>query len=306
MLNFRRLHCALVCQNMTLTLQNFPHYAKLMRLDKPIGIYLLLWPTLWALMLAAGGMPPLKELILFSLGVVVMRSAGCVINDYADRHVDGAVKRTNERPLVAGHVTEREALHLFGALILIAFLIVLQLSLATILLSCVALLLASAYPFMKRYTYLPQAVLGAAYGWAIPMAVMAVSGDIPAWGWLLFVANLLWTIAYDTMYAMVDRDDDVIIGIKSSAILFGRMDKLIVALLEVITLLLLVAVFMLNHLGVFAYAGLVGAAALFIHQHYNIRHRQREACFKAFLDNHYVGLVIALGLIMDLIVLGQA
>ena len=273
-----------------------------MRLDKPIGIYLLLWPTLWALMLAASGMPPLKELIMFSLGVVIMRSAGCVINDYADRHVDGAVKRTNERPIVAGHVSEREALQLFALLILIAFVIVLQLSMATILLSGVALLLASAYPFMKRYTYLPQAVLGAAYGWAIPMAIMAVRGDIPQWGWLLFIANLLWTIAYDTLYAMVDRDDDVIIGVKSSAILFGQMDKVIVALLEAITLCLLFAVFLLNGLGIAAFLGLAGAAVLFIHQHYSIRHRQREACFKAFLDNHYVGLAIALGLFIDLVV----
>ncbi|OFI35689.1 4-hydroxybenzoate polyprenyltransferase [Alteromonas lipolytica] len=287
-----------------LSLQNFPYYARLMRLDKPIGIYLLLWPTLWALMLAANGMPPVKELLLFSLGVVVMRSAGCVINDYADRHVDGAVKRTNARPLVAGHVTEREALQLFSVLIFIAFLIVVQLSWATILLSCVALVLASAYPFMKRYTYLPQAVLGAAYGWAIPMAVMAVHGNIPEWGWLLFIANLLWTIAYDTMYAMVDRDDDVIIGIKSSAILFGRMDKLIVAVLELITLALLSAVFLLNGLGIAAYLGLLAAGLLFVHQHYNIRHRQREACFKAFLDNHYVGLVIALGLFVDLVLVG--
>ena len=273
-----------------------------MRLDKPIGIYLLLWPTLWALMLAASGMPPLKELIMFSLGVVIMRSAGCVINDYADRHVDGAVKRTNERPIVAGHVSEREALQLFALLILIAFVSVLQLSVATILLSGVALLLASAYPFMKRYTYLPQAVLGAAYGWAIPMAIMAVRGDIPQWGWLLFIANLLWTIAYDTLYAMVDRDDDVIIGVKSSAILFGQMDKVIVALLEAITLCLLFAVFLLNGLGIAAFLGLAGAAVLFIHQHYSIRHRQREACFKAFLDNHYVGLAIALGLFIDLVV----
>lgn len=285
---------------------NWNAYARLMRLDKPVGIYLLLWPTLWALLMAAQGLPPLGITLIFVAGVVVMRSAGCVINDYADRKVDGSVKRTAQRPLATGEVSAKQALQLFGALIALAFVLVLFLNWQTIALSVVALLLAASYPFMKRYTNLPQVVLGAAFGWAIPMAFMAVIETVPAYGWWLFIANLLWTVAYDTMYAMVDRDDDVIIGVKSSAILFGRMDKLIVALLEVITLLLLVAVFMLNNLGVFAYAGLVGAAALFIHQHYNIRHRQREACFKAFLDNHYVGLVIALGLIMDLIVLGQA
>ena len=287
---------------MALSPHNINHYARLMRLDRPIGIYLLLWPTLWALMLAANGIPPLKELILFTLGVVVMRSAGCVINDYADRNVDGAVKRTNSRPLVTGEVTAREALQLFALLIAIAFVIVLQLNVATILLSGVALLLASVYPFMKRYTHLPQAVLGAAYGWAIPMAIMAVRGEIPQWGWLLFVANLLWTIAYDTLYAMVDRDDDLLVGIKSSAILFGRQDKLIVGILQMIALGLLVAVFLLTGRGLFAYLGLVGAAGLFCHQHINVRHRDRDACFKAFLDNHYVGLVIAAGLFIDLVI----
>ncbi|NVK56431.1 MAG: 4-hydroxybenzoate octaprenyltransferase [Alteromonadaceae bacterium] len=287
---------------MALSRHNIPHYARLMRLDRPIGIYLLLWPTLWALMLAANGMPPIKELVLFVLGVVVMRSAGCVINDYADRHVDGAVKRTNSRPLVSGDVTAREALQLFSVLILIAFLIVIQLSWPTILLSGVALVLASIYPFMKRYTHLPQAVLGAAYGWAIPMAVMAVRGDIPEWGWLLFVANLLWTIAYDTLYAMVDRDDDLVVGIKSSAILFGSADKLIVGVLQVMTLGLLVAVFLLTDRGVFAYLGLAAAVMLFAHQHYCIRHRDRDACFKAFLDNHYVGMVVAIGLFIDLVI----
>ena len=284
---------------MQLSLQNIPHYKRLMRLDKPIGIYLLFWPTLWALMLAAQGMPPVLELIVFTFGVVVMRSAGCVINDYADRHFDGSVKRTNSRPLVAGDVTEKEALQLFALLVGVAFVLVLQLSWQTILLSVVALGLAACYPFMKRYTYLPQAVLGAAYGWSIPMAIMAVYGDIPAWGWLLFIANLLWTIAYDTLYAMVDRDDDVIIGIKSSAILFGRFDKLIVGTLEVIVLAMLAVVFELTGRGMLAYVGLAAAAALFIHQHYNIRFRDRDACFKAFLDNHYVGMVVALGLAAD-------
>lgn len=286
---------------MALSLQNFPSYIKLMRLDKPIGIYLLLWPTLWALMLAAGGLPPLKELMLFGAGVVVMRSAGCVINDFADRHVDGAVERTLNRPLVTGAVSEREALQLFALLIGIAFLIVIQLNWQTIALSGVALILASVYPFMKRFTHLPQAVLGAAYGWSIPMAIMAILQEVPLWGWLLFFANLLWTLAYDTLYAMVDRNDDISVGIKSSAILFGRLDLVVVAILQAVTLLLLAAVFTLTNLGETAFIGLVVALGLFMHQHLQIRGRHREACFKAFLANHYVGLVIAAGLFGDLV-----
>lgn len=276
------------------------------RFNRPIGSYLLLGPTLWALWIAAEGMPDLHLLVIFVVGVFLMRSAGCIINDFADRKVDGFVKRTAQRPMATGRISSRQALTGFAVLVFAAFLLVLLTNKLTVMLSFAALGLASLYPFMKRYTHLPQVFLGAAYSCCIPMAFAAQTGNVPEVAWLLYIANLSWTVAYDTMYAMVDRDDDVIIGIKSSAILFGRMDKLIVALLEVITLLLLVAVFMLNHLGVFAYAGLVAAAGLFIHQHYTIRHRQREACFKAFLDNHYVGLVIALGLIMDLILLGQA
>jgi 4-hydroxybenzoate polyprenyltransferase len=281
---------------------NIGHYAKLMRLDKPIGIYLLLWPTLWALMLAANGMPSMVITFIFIAGVVVMRSAGCVINDYADRHVDGSVKRTQQRPMVSGAVSEPEALQLFSLLILLAFLLVLQLSWPTIGLSVVALLLAFCYPFMKRYTYLPQAVLGAAYGWAIPMAIMATEGQVPGWGWWLFVANVLWTVAYDTLYAMVDRDDDVLISVKSTAILFGRNDKVIVAVLQALTLLILAGVFIEKQGGWPMFASLVVALGLFVHQHINIRERQREACFKAFLDNHYVGFVIALGIFIDMLI----
>ncbi|MEC8417636.1 MAG: 4-hydroxybenzoate octaprenyltransferase, partial [Pseudomonadota bacterium] len=187
-------------------------YARLMRLDKPVGIYLLLWPTLWALLMAGQGFPPLDISIIFVAGVIVMRSAGCVINDYADRKVDGSVKRTAQRPLATGEVTAKQALQLFAALIAMAFVLVLFLNWQTIALSVVALLLASSYPFMKRYTHLPQVVLGAAFGWAIPMAFMAVLETVPTYAWWLFVANLLWTVAYDTMYAMVDRDDDLQIG----------------------------------------------------------------------------------------------
>lgn len=274
-------------------------YTRLMRLDKPVGIYLLLWPTLWALIIAAGGVPPAGITLIFVAGVVVMRSAGCIINDYADRKVDGAVARTSSRPLVTGEATEKEALGLFTLLIVIAFGLVLLLNWQTIALSVVALLLASSYPFMKRYTHLPQVVLGAAFGWAIPMAFMAVSETVPVWGWMLFVANLLWTVAYDTMYAMVDRDDDVKIGIKSTAILFGRFDKAIIVGLQVATLVLLIAIGLLISAGWPYYLALGGSAALFIRQYVQIRLRQREGCFEAFLENHYVGLIITLGLLAN-------
>ena len=215
-----------------MTQHNWGAYARLMRLDKPIGFYLLLWPTLWALLIASQGMPALDIAAIFIAGVVVMRCAGCVINDYADRKVDGNVKRTATRPLATGEVTAKQALQLFALLIGIAFVLVLFLNWQTIALSVVALLLAASYPFMKRYTHLPQVVLGAAFGWAIPMAFMAVLETVPAYGWWLFIANLTWTVAYDTMYAMVDRDDDLNIGVKSSAILFGQYDVMIVMALQ--------------------------------------------------------------------------
>jgi len=218
---------------------NWKAYAQLMRLDKPVGIYLLLWPTLWALLMAAQGLPPLGITVIFVAGVVVMRSAGCVINDYADRNVDGRVKRTTQRLLATGEATPKQALQLFGALIVIAFILVLFLNWQTIALSVVALMLAASYPFMKRYTHLPQVVLGAAFGWSIPMAFMAVQETVPTYAWWLFIANLLWTVAYDTMYAMVDRDDDLQIGVKSTAILFGKNDVLIVMLLQACALIIL-------------------------------------------------------------------
>ena len=222
--------------SLELSFSNWRAYMQLTRMDKPIGIYLLLWPTIWALVIAAGGLPDLRLSLIFIAGVVLMRSAGCIINDYADRKVDGSVKRTNQRPLVAGTVTEKEALQLFALLVGISFLLVLLLNWQTIALSVVALLLAASYPFMKRYTHMPQAVLGAAFGWGIPMVFAATLGYVPVEGWLLFIANLAWTIAYDTYYAMVDRDDDLIVGIKSSAILFGKNDRLIIGLLQLFTL----------------------------------------------------------------------
>lgn len=271
-------------------------YIQLTRADKPIGIYLLLWPTVWALILAAQGLPSVHVLSVFVLGVVIMRSAGCVINDFADRHVDGAVERTAGRPLVTGAVSEKEALFLFGFLVLLAFLLVLTLNQKTILLSVVALGLASCYPFMKRFTYLPQFVLGAAFGWAIPMAFMAINETIPWWAWLLYVANLLWTVAYDTLYAMVDREDDVKVGIKSTAILFGRADTLIIGLLQGLTLALFVWIAIELQLSWPVYLSLVLAGALFVHQQWLAKDRVPEKCFHAFLNNHYVGLVLAAGL----------
>lgn len=271
-------------------------YHRLMRTDKPIGALLLLWPTLWALWVATPGVPPLGILVVFIAGVWLMRAAGCVVNDYADRKFDGHVKRTANRPLPSGAVSEKEARNLFIVLVLLAFMLVLTLNLMTILLSIAALALAWTYPFMKRYTHLPQVVLGAAFGWSIPMAFAAVSESVPLSCWLMFFANILWAVAYDTLYAMVDRDDDVKIGIKSTAILFGRHDKLIVGILQVLVLVLMTAVGWLNGLGWAFYASIAVAGALFIWQQKMIVHRDRDACFKAFLNNNYVGLALFVGL----------
>lgn len=278
-------------------------YFRLMRADKPIGIYLLLWPTVWALLIAANGLPSLHIIVVFVLGVFVMRSAGCVINDYADRKVDRKVQRTTNRPLVSGEVTEREALGLFAVLIAIAFGLVLTLNWQTIALSFAAVALASVYPFMKRYTHLPQFVLGAAFSWAIPMAFMAINGSVPNWSWLLYLANLLWTTAYDTQYAMVDRDDDLNIGVKSTAILFGKADKLIIGLLQLTSLGLLLYVANLLALSWVFYIALLAAAGLFAYQQWLIKDRVKASCFKAFLNNHYAGMFIAIGLALHYLVL---
>lgn len=280
-----------------LKLSNLSAYWQLARADRPIGIYLLLWPTIWALLLAAEGLPSLHIATVFVLGVAIMRSAGCVINDYADRKVDGEVKRTANRPIVSGRVSPKEALTLFAVLILIAFFLVLTLNWQTIVLSFIALFLASIYPFMKRVTYLPQFVLGAAFSCGIPMAFMAIQQHIPWWAWLVYLANLLWTVAYDTQYAMVDRDDDLRIGVKSTAILFGQYDKLIIALLQILTLTLLYVVAYLQSLNWPVYLAGVVSIILFVYQHKLIANRDREKCFKAFLNNHQVGLVLALGLL---------
>lgn len=268
----------------------------LMRADKPVGSYLLLWPTLWALMIAAQGLPPWWITAIFVAGVFVMRSAGCVINDYADRKVDGKVARTNARPLVSGVVSEKQALGLFATLVGMAFLLVLALNWQTIVLSIGALGLAAVYPFMKRYTHFPQVVLGAAFAWAIPMAFMAVNEAVPGIAWWLFSINVLWTVAYDTEYAMVDRNDDLQIGVKSTAILFGQYDRLIVGLLQLSVVLMLLALGQYLHFTLPFYLGVLVAVALFVYQQRLIYERDRQACFTAFLNNNYVGMAIAIGI----------
>jgi 4-hydroxybenzoate polyprenyltransferase len=274
-------------------------YAQLMRLHRPIGIFLLLWPTLWALWIAAEGWPDPLVLFVFVAGVVLMRSAGCVINDYADRDFDPHVARTRERPLAAGRVTPREALMLFVALCLAAFLLVLLMNRLTILLAFVGALLAATYPFMKRCTHLPQVYLGAAFGWSVPMAYAAQTGELTRVTWLLFVATVVWATAYDTMYGMVDRNDDLKIGVKSTAILFGSADRLIIGILQGLLLFDLVLVGHTAKLGQYYFFGLLVAAALALYQQYLIRDREREGCFAAFLNNNWLGAVVFLGIFLD-------
>ncbi len=274
-------------------------YARLMRLDKPIGILLLLWPTLWGLWIAAEGVPSVHILFVFVLGVLLMRSAGCIINDYADKDFDGHVARTQARPLVSGAVSSKEALILFAVLVIGAFLLVLTLDGFTIALSVVALLLAIIYPFTKRYIQIPQVVLGAAFAWAIPMAFAAITGEIPLIAWMLFVATLAWAVAYDTFYAMVDRDDDLRIGIKSAAILFGTYDRFIVLVLHGLVILLLFLVGQLIDAGMLYYIGILVAAALAIYQQWLVRTREKARCFQAFLNNNWFGLVIFVGIFLD-------
>ncbi|MEF1256188.1 MULTISPECIES: 4-hydroxybenzoate octaprenyltransferase [unclassified Vibrio] len=271
-------------------------YWQLMRMDKPIGTLLLLWPTLWALIISAQGMPSLKVLLVFVLGVIFMRAAGCVINDFADRKVDGHVKRTKQRPLPSGRVTSKEALALFALLAVSSFALVLSMNTLTIQLSFVGIVLAFIYPFMKRFTHLPQLFLGLAFSWSIPMAWAAQANEMPVMVWFIFAINALWTIAYDTQYAMVDRDDDLKIGIKSTAILFGRFDKMVIGSLQLVTLVMLMFVGTWYQLGSSYYWSLLVVGALFVFQQHLIRHRDRDLCFRAFLNNNYVGMVITIGL----------
>ena len=279
--------------------QKLQAYVQLMRIDKPIGTLLLLWPTLWALWIAAQGFPDFTVLLVFILGVFLMRSAGCVINDFADRKIDGFVERTKNRPLPAGRVTSREALCLFLVLAIGAFLLVLTQNSLTIQLSFIGILLAFSYPFIKRFSHLPQFILGVAFSWSIPMAYAAQASRLPAVVWLLFAINILWTIAYDTLYAMVDRDDDLKIGVKSTAILFAQYDRLIVGLLQLTCLLLLALLGWLQALDWIYFVGLLLVSALFIRQQRQIKERAKKACFQAFLDNNYVGLVIFIALFLS-------
>ena len=274
-------------------------YGLLMRLDRPIGALLLLWPVLWALWIASRGRPDINVLIVFVLGVILMRSAGCAMNDFADRGFDPHVARTRRRPLAAGTVTEREALMVFAAVSLVAFSLVLFMNWLTIQLSFVGLLLAVTYPFMKRYTHLPQVYLGMVFGWGIPMAFAAQTGSVSRIAWLLFIANVLWATAYDTMYAMVDRPDDVKIGVKSTAILFGNADRAMVGFIQLLFFVVMVMVGRRTGLGLYYYLGLGVAAALALYQQYLIRHREGPACFRAFLNNNWFGAAIFCGLALD-------
>ena len=274
-------------------------YALLMRLDRPIGTYLLLWPTLWGLWFAAEGVPDPQVLFVFVAGVALMRSAGCVINDYADRDFDPHVERTRSRPIAAGRVKPKEALLLFAALCLIAFGLVLTMNHLTIALSFVGVFLAASYPFMKRYTHLPQLHLGAAFAWAIPMGFAAQTGAIPPLAWVLFAAPIFWATAYDTLYAMVDREDDLKIGVKSTAILFGRWDRFWVGVFQVLTLAVLASVGLMTGRGGAYFLGLGVAVLLSVYQQWLIREREGPACFRAFLNNHWLGLVVFVGLALD-------
>ncbi|MBD5770523.1 4-hydroxybenzoate octaprenyltransferase [Marinomonas colpomeniae] len=272
-------------------------YTELTRFNRPIGSFLLMWPTLWALWLASDGIPDLHLIIIFVLGVFSMRSAGCVINDYADRKVDGSVERTKNRPLPSGRVSEKEALGLFAALCILSFVLVLFTDVRTILLSVVGLGLAALYPFMKRYTHLPQLFLGLAFSWAIPMAYSAQGGDLsdPIL-WMLFVANCFWTIAYDTYYAMTDRKDDLKIGVKSTAILFGEYDLFVILCLQALTLSLLTCIGLLAGLHWLYFISLLVCVGLFYQQFQQAKDREEQACFRSFLDNNRVGYCVFIGL----------
>ncbi len=284
---------------------NWNAYWRLMRFDKPIGILLLMWPTWWALLLAGAGHPSLKNILVFTTGVVLMRAAGCVMNDIADREFDPLVERTRQRPLASGELKLGQAVGAFLALMTLAFLLVLLTNALTIKLAFAGAALAASYPFFKRVTHLPQIVLGIAFGWGIPMAFAAETGELPWPAWWLLAINTVWSVIYDTLYAMVDRDDDLAVGIKSTAILFGKNDILIVGLLMVLMIL------MLSYLGIALglawpwYIGLLCAALLFSRQLFNARTRDRDACFRAFLNNNWVGLLVFLGLAGHFAVLGR-
>lgn len=275
---------------------------RLMRFDRPIGILLLLWPTLWALWIAGNGRPSLRNLLIFCTGVVLMRAAGCIMNDVADRDFDPHVERTRNRPLASGELSVREAIKAFFVLMALAFGLVLMTNALTIKLAFAGALLASTYPFFKRWTHFPQVVLGIAFGWGIPMAFAAETGDLPPAAWLILLINVVWSVIYDTLYAMVDRDDDISIGLKSTAILFGRFDLTILRLLKMVMIALLVWLGLMLQFSWPWFAGVAVAMTLFAWQQVQVRKRDRQACFKAFLNNNWVGVAIWAGLLATYVI----
>lgn len=299
MLIFNRLKNLSSSSRYLHVIDRLEQYSQLTRLDRPIGILLLLWPTLWALWIAAEGWPDPLVLFVFISGVILMRSAGCAINDYADRDIDPHVERTVNRPLAAGRISEKEALAVFAGLSISAFLLVLLMNRLTIYMSVVGLLLAASYPFMKRFHYMPQVHLGAAFGWAAPMAFTAQANEITPVTWLIFMATVLWATAYDTMYAIADRKDDLKIGVKSTAILFGDADKLIIGMLQLLLLLDLILIGNRSGLGLFYYLGLCAASGFAIYQQYLIKDRDPQKCFRAFLNNNWFGLSVFAGILVD-------
>jgi 4-hydroxybenzoate polyprenyltransferase len=277
-------------------------YIRLMRLDKPIGSLLLLWPTYWALFLSADGWPDVDILVIFTLGVFIMRSAGCVINDFADRKIDMHIIRTQGRPLATGEISSNSALVLFGLLLLIALGLVLQTNILTIKLSLIALMLATLYPFTKRWTNLPQLVLGAAFGMSVPMAFSAQTGVIPLTAWLVFIATLVWTLIYDTFYAMADRDEDLKVGVKSTAILFAKYDQIIITLLQILLIIVFVLIGNTFDLGLIYDFSLVVILFFMIYHQLLLKKRQKEEYFKAFLSNNFIGMTVFLGIFLSVII----
>jgi len=277
-------------------------YIRLMRLDKPIGSLLLLWPTYWALFLSADGWPDLDILFIFTSGVFIMRTAGCVINDFADRKIDKHIVRTQQRPLATGEISSNSALVLFGLLLLIALGLVLQTNILTLKLSLIAVLLATLYPFTKRWTNLPQLVLGAAFGMSIPMAFSAQTGVVPLTAWLVFIATLVWTLIYDTFYAMADRDEDLKIGVKSTAILFAKYDQIIITLLQILLIIVLILIGNVFDLGLIYDFSLVIISFFMIYHQFLLKKRQKEEYFKAFLNNNFIGMTAFLGIFLSVII----
>jgi len=275
-------------------------YFRLMRLDKPIGIYLLLWPALWALFLAADGWPRLDLIIIFVLGVTIMRSAGCVINDYADREIDKLIERTQHRPITSGEITAKSALILFFILMLIAFGLVLMTNSLTIQLAFIAAGLATLYPFTKRWTHLPQFILGLAFAMSVPMAFAATNGSVPDSAWWIFSATVIWTVIYDTMYAMADREEDIKIGVKSTAVLFAKYDKLIIGILQICLLFVFFKISEIFKLNVFYDISVILSAFLMIYHQKMIKNREKTACFQAFLNNNFIGMIIFIGIVAHL------